>query len=70
MYEWYIAVQTQVALTKYPPETAKILHMDIFWFFHKDGEFVFKTINDSNIDLEKFPTNKVRQLEKKMKSSK
>ena len=28
--EWYNAVQTQVALAKYSPETAKILHMDIF----------------------------------------
>ena len=28
--ECYNAVQTQVALAKYPPETAKILHMDIF----------------------------------------
>ena len=34
--EWYNAVQTQVALAKYPPETAQILHMDIFWFFLKD----------------------------------
>ena len=31
--EWYNAVQTQVALAKYPQETAKILHRDIFWFF-------------------------------------
>ena len=28
--EWYNAVQTQVALTKYQPETAKIPHRDIF----------------------------------------
>ena len=28
--EWYNAVQSQVALAKYPPETAKILHRDIF----------------------------------------
>ena len=68
--EWYNAVQTQVALAKYPPETAKILHRDIFWFFLKDEEFVSKTINDSNIDLDKFPTSKVRQLTKKMESSK
>ena len=26
-------VQTQVNISKYPPETAKILHRDIFWFF-------------------------------------
>ena len=29
-----------------------------------------KTINDSNIDLNKFPASKVRQLAKKMESSK
>ena len=68
--EWYKAVQSQVALAKYPPETAKILHMDIFWFFLKDGEFVSKTINDRNIDLDKFPTSKVRHLAKKMESLK
>ena len=68
--EWYNAVQTQVALAKYPPETAKILHRDIFWFFLKDEEFVSKTINNSDIDLDKFPTNKVRKLVKKMQSSK
>ena len=31
--EWYNAVQAQVNLAKYPPETAKILQRDIFWFF-------------------------------------
>ena len=50
-------------------KTAKILHHDIFWFFLHD-EFVPKTINDSNVDLEKFPASKVRQLAKKMESSK
>ena len=30
--EWYNVVQTQVALAKYPLETAKIHHRDIFWF--------------------------------------
>ena len=68
--EWYNALQAQVSLAKYPPETASILHRDIFWFSLKDGEFVSKTINDSNIDLDKFPASKVRQLVKKMKSSK
>ena len=29
-----------------------------------------KTINDSSIDLEKFPASKVRQLAKKMEASK
>ena len=31
--EWYNAVQAQVSLAKYPPETASILHRDIFCFF-------------------------------------
>ena len=31
--EWYNCVQAQVNLAKYPPETAKIFHRDIFWFF-------------------------------------
>ena len=30
--EWYNCVQAQINLAKYPPETAKILHRDIFWF--------------------------------------
>ena len=68
--EWYNAVQVHVSLAKYPPETASILHWDISWFFLKDEEFVSKTINDSYIDLDKFPTSKVRQLAKKMESSK
>ena len=33
--EWYNAVQTQVALARYPQEMAKILHRDIFWYFFK-----------------------------------
>ena len=69
--KWYNAVQTQVTWAKYPPKTAKILHRDIFWTFLKDEEFVSKTINDSNLDLEKLPTSKVRrQLAKKMESYK
>ena len=59
--EWYNAVQAQINLAKYPAEKAKILHRDIFWFFLRDEVFVSKTINDSNIDLEKFPASKVRQ---------
>ena len=62
--EWYNAVETQVSLAKYPPEASKILHSDIFCFFLKDEEFVSKTINNSNIDLDMFPTGKVRQLAK------
>ena len=33
--EWYNVVQAQVNLAKYPPETATILHRDIFWFFYE-----------------------------------
>ena len=34
MDEWYNAMQAQVNMAKYPPpETAKILHRDILWFF-------------------------------------
>ena len=39
-------------------------------FFLKDEEFVSRTINDSNLDLDKFPASKVRQLAKKLESSK
>ena len=58
--EWYNAVQAQINLAKYPAETAKILHRNIFWFFLRDEECVPKTINDSNIDPEQFPASKVR----------
>ena len=68
--EWYNTVQTQVALAKYPQETAKILHSDIFWFFLKDEEFVSKTINASNNDLNKLPASKVRQLAKRWRALK
>ena len=68
--EWYNAVQAQVNLAKYPLETAKILHRDIFWFFMKDEDFVTKTINEGNVDIQKFPASKVPQLAKKMESSK
>ena len=64
--EWYIAVQAEVNLAKYPQETARILHRDIFWFFLRDEEFFSKRINASNIDLEKLPASKVRQLAKKL----
>ena len=56
--EWYSAVQAQVNLAKYPPETAKILHHDIFWFFMKDEDFVTKMINEG-IVIQKFPASKV-----------
>ena len=57
--EWYSAVQAQINLAKYPLETAKILHRDIFWFFMKDKEFVCKTINEGNVNIQKFPASKV-----------
>ena len=62
--ESYNAVQAQVNLAKYPTETAKILHRNIFWVFLIDEEFVSKTINDSNIDLEKFQPVKLGSLPK------
>ena len=68
--EWYNTVQAQVNLAKYPPETAKILHRDIFLFLLRDEEFVSRTISDRSIDLEIFPASRVKQLAKKLKSSK
>ena len=43
---------------------------DIFCFFLHDEEFVSKTINEGNVDLDKFPTSKGRKLAKRMESSK
>ena len=68
--EWYNAVQAQVNLAKYPLETAKILHSGISCFFMKDKDFVTKTINQGNVNIQKFPASKVQQLAKKMESSK
>ena len=67
--EWYNAVQTQVALSRYPPETPQILQRDIFWFFLKDESFVSKTLNEGHVELSKFPASKVRQMAKKLESS-
>ena len=69
MDEWYNAMQTQVNLAKYPLETARILHRDIFWFFLKDKDFVSRTISDGGVDLDKFPASRVCQLAKKYESS-
>ena len=66
--EWYNTVQ--VNLMKYPPETAKILHCDIFWFFLWDEDFVSRTITEGSVDLDRFPTSRVCQLAKKFESSK
>ena len=49
--EWYNAVQAQVKLAKYPPETAKILHHNIFWFFLCDEDFVLRTIMEGSVNL-------------------
>ena len=68
--EWYNAVQVQVNLARYLPETAKILHLDIFWFFLCDEDFVLRTIMEGSIDLDKFPTSRGSQLAKKFESSK
>ena len=68
--EYYNAIQVQVNLAKYPLEAAKILHGDIFWFFLNDEDFVSRTISDGSIDLDKFPASRVRQLAKKLESSK
>ena len=67
--EWYNAVQTQVAFTRYPQETAQILQRDIFWFFLKDESFVSKILNKGPVELSKFPASKVRQMAKKLESS-
>ena len=61
--EWYNMVQAQVNLAKYPPETAKTLQRDIFWFFLRNEQFVSKTISDGSVDLEKFPASKAKKLE-------
>ena len=64
--EWYNAVQTQVELARYPPETAQILQRDIIWFFLRDESFVSKTLNEGHVELSKFPASKVRQMAKKL----
>ena len=46
------------------------MQREIFWFFMRDEDFVSKTISDGSVDLEKFPASKVRQLAKKLESSK
>ena len=68
--EWYNAVQVQVNLAKYPPETANILHQNMFWFFLCDEDFVSRTITELSVDLDKFPASRVCQLAKKFESSK
>ena len=62
-------VQHCTSSSNYPQETANILCHDIFSFFVRDEEFVSKTINDSSVDLDKFPASKVRQLAEKIGAS-
>ena len=68
--EWFDAVQNQVNLARVSTRDSKDLAKRCFLVFINDEDFVSKTINDSNIDLEKFPARKVRQLAKKLESSK
>ena len=68
--EWYNTIQVQENLARYPPETAKILHRDIFWFFLRDEDFVSRTFSDGSVDLNKFPAGRVHHLAKKLASSK
>ena len=68
--EWFNAVQTQINLCNYPSETASILQPDIFWFYLRNEEFVSKTLNEGCADLQQYPASKVRQLAKKLESSK
>ena len=68
--EWFNAVQAQINLCNYPSETANILQRDIFWFYLRDEEFVSKTLNEGCADLQQYPASKVRQLAKKLESSK
>ena len=46
------------------------MHRDIFCFFLQDEKFVSRTISDGNVDLDRFPASRVRQLAKRMESSK
>ena len=70
MDEWYNTVQTQINLAKYPAETAKILQRGIFWYFLRDEELVSKQSLIPTLILKMFPANKVRQLTKRLESSK
>ena len=69
--EWYNAVQAQVNIPKYLPETVKsFTSCNIFWFFLCDEDFVSRTITEGSVDLDMFPTSRVCQLVKKFESSK
>ena len=68
--EWFNAVQAQINLCNNPSESVSILQQDIFWFNLRDEEFVSKTLNEGCADLQQYPASKVRQLAKKLESSK
>ena len=40
-----------------------------FGFFLKDESFVSKTLNESHVEVDKFPASKVRKMAKKLESS-
>ena len=70
MDEWYNAVQAQVNLAKYPPQTAKILQRDIFWFLLHDEEFVSKTISEWQCRFGEVPHKQSEAACQKLESSK
>ena len=62
--EWYNAVQAQTNLAKYPAETAKILHRNIFCFFLRDEEFYLKQSMTPTFFLKNFQPIKLDNLPK------
>ena len=68
--EWYNAVRQQIKLCNYPQATASIMERDIFWFFMSDQDFISKTLTEGQADLNDFPASRLRQLAKKLESSK
>ena len=67
--EWYNAVQTQVALAKSPTRNSQDPSQGhLIVFLERLG--ICLQDNDSNIDLDKCPSSKLRQLAKKMERSK
>ena len=63
-------MQYKSILLNNPQKQPRSYIVTSFGFSCMMKNFVSKTINDSNVDLEKFPVSKVRQLVKKMESSK
>ena len=68
--EWYNAVQAQVNLAKYPPETAKILHRDIFWVFMRDKDFIMKPSSRAMLISRNFQPVKCTNWPKRWKAQK